>query len=403
MQRLAGQHVVVGVGGSVAAYRACDVIRRLRELGATLRVAPTRGAQAFITPLTLEALSGAPCLLTSLDIEHGRIPHVEEGHRAHCVVVAPASADLLAKMATGFADEALLSLLLSFRGPLVLAPAMETHMWEHPATQENVRILRARGALCIGPVEGPLASGRNGSGRLAHVDDIVEGVVAACTKKDLTGRRIVVTAGPTVEDIDPVRFLTNRSSGKMGVLVAREAALRGAQVELVHGPLKSHVPSTPGLVCHPVRSAEQMRAATLAIVDSSRSVDAAILAAAVADSTPQTVAVRKLKKSEGGLVAIDLTPTVDILASLGSRSDRAFALIGFAAETHDVERYAEDKRVRKNCDLIVGNDVSAPDSGFDVDTNRIYLARAHGSAWLPLASKEAVAQRVIDELRALLR
>jgi phosphopantothenoylcysteine decarboxylase/phosphopantothenate--cysteine ligase len=400
---LGGVHVVVGVAGSVACYRACDVIRVLRASGATVRAAPSRGAQAFVTPLLLEALSGAPCLLSSLDIEQGRIPHVEEAARARVVVVAPASADLLARMAAGFADEAILSLLLSFAGPVVVAPAMETHMWLHPATQENIATLRRRGVIVVGPVEGPLASGRSGAGRLAPVEDIVEAVTAAAVERDLDGVRAVVTAGPTVEAIDPVRSITNRSSGRMGVAVARALALRGAQVTLVHGPLRDPLPHTPRLASIAVRSAAEMAGATFSAVDAG--CDVAILAAAVADYTPSRVASQKLKK-DAGAPALELVRTTDILASLGARASPPL-LVGFAAETERVEEAAAEKRARKNCALVVGNDVSGADAaaGFDVDTNRVFFARdpAHGlSEWLPTLSKDAVAWRLADEVRTLL-
>jgi phosphopantothenoylcysteine decarboxylase/phosphopantothenate--cysteine ligase len=411
MGRLDGIHVVVGVAGSVAGYRAADVVRDLRGHGASVRVAPTKAAQAFVTPLLWESLSGHPCLLTALDVEQGRIPHVEEAYRARVVVVAPASADLLAKMAAGFADEAILSLLLSFVGPVVVAPAMETHMWQHPATQANVATLAARGVRFVGPVAGPLASGRAGLGRLAPTADIVEAVVATALQAggaDLVGRRAVVTAGPTVEDIDPVRSITNRSSGKMGVAVARALALRGARVVLVHGPLKQPPPSTPGLEAVAVRSAAQMAGATFAAVDGG--CDIAVLAAAVADYTPAQVASQKLKKDDGAPV-LELVRTVDILATLGARRSAGRpVLVGFAAETRDVEAAAAGKRERKRCDLVVGNDVSGHGdgvgAGFDVDTNRVYLARDPGrgaSEWLPAMSKDDVAWRIVDEVRALLR
>lgn len=405
MQRLMDRHVVVGVTGSISAYRACDVVRELRAQGATVRVAPTKGAQAFVTPLTFEALSGQPCLLTSLDVHAGSIPHVEEAYRAAAVVVAPASADALAKMAAGFADEAILSLLLSFQGPVIVAPAMETHMWSHPATQHNVATLRSRGVVVIDPDEGPLASGRTGRGRLAPVARIVETVLRATTPSTLQGRRLLVTAGPTVEDIDPARSITNRSSGKMGVMVARALALRGADVEVVHGPMTAAMPLTPGLTAHAVRSAAQMAARCFAIVDDGRSVDAAIMAAAVADFTPVSKAPSKLKKHDGP-PRIDLVSTTDILATLGARADRGYALVGFAAETESIESAAAEKRSRKGCDVVVGNDVGGGNTGFDVDTNRLFMARSEArgpSSWTELMSKEACAEAVADEVEALLR
>ena len=404
MQRLSDRHVVVGVTGSIAAYRACDVVRELRAQGATVRVAPTKGAQAFVTPLTFEALSGQPCLLTSLEVHAGLIPHVEEAYRAAAVVVAPASADAIAKMAAGFADEAILSLLLSFQGPVIVAPAMETHMWSHPATQHNIATLRARGVVIVDPDEGPLASGRTGRGRLAPVARIIETVLRATTPATLLGRRLLVTAGPTVEDIDPARSITNRSSGTMGVMVARALALRGADVELVHGPMRAAVPATPGISLHPVRSADQMAKRCFAIVDDHRSIDAAIMAAAVADFTPASKAPGKPKKQDGP-PAIALVSTTDILATLGARRDRRYALVGFAAETSAIEAAAAEKRQRKGCDVVIGNDVGASNTGFDVNTNRLYVARdaaRAASGWTVLMSKEACAEVVADELVGLL-
>jgi phosphopantothenoylcysteine decarboxylase/phosphopantothenate--cysteine ligase len=401
MDRLDGRHILVGVGGSIAAYRACDVVRRLKELGATVRVAPTKAASAFVTNLTFEALSGEPVLGGVLEMEQGKIPHIEEAYRADAAVIVPATADLIAKVAHGFADEVLLATLLSLRGPLVVAPAMETRMWDHPATLENVRTLRGRNALFVGPIDGPLASGRSGKGRMATVDDIVEHVLYALAPKDLQGTRLIITAGPTVEDVDPVRYLTNRSSGKMGTALARQAALRGARVDLVHGPMRAAVPATPGVVAYPVRSASEMLDAVLSLVHAT---DAALLCAAVADAKPLTYRQKKLKKTHGELEAIQLTPTPDILATLGSHPARNnLVLVGFAAETDDVEKYARDKLVRKACDLICANDVSEQGSGFDVDTNRVLLVRKHGKEeWLPELSKDAAADRILDEVVSLL-
>ena len=403
MQRLHGKHIVLGVSGSIACYRACDLIRDLRTHGATVRVAPTKGAQAFVTPLAFSALSAQPCLLTSLDLDNGQIPHVEEAYKAAAVVIAPASADLIAKMAAGFADEAILSLLLSFVGPVIVCPAMETHMWQHPATQANIRTLQQRGVVVVAPESGALASGRSGQGRLAALPTILETVMRVTTSPSLARRRFLVTAGPTIEDIDPARSLTNRSSGKMGVAIARALAMRGADVELVHGPMRAEVPRTPGLRAHAVRSAAEMAATTFAIVDAGRDLAACVMTAAVADFTP-IKAPHKLKKTDGAPVLM-LTPPVDILATLGERLNRAFVLVGFAAETQEVERYAEEKRVKKACDLVVANDVGAAGSGFDVDTNRLYFARdpmRGPSSWLEQRSKEDAAEAVVDEITALL-
>ncbi|MBI1946188.1 MAG: bifunctional phosphopantothenoylcysteine decarboxylase/phosphopantothenate--cysteine ligase CoaBC [Deltaproteobacteria bacterium] len=400
---LDGKRVLVGVGGSIAAYRACDVVRRLRELGATVRVAPTRAASAFVTPMTFEALAGAPCLGGVLEVERGRIPHVEEAHACDVVLVAAATADLLAKMAQGLADEALLATLLAFPGPVVVAPAMESGMWSHAATQANVATLRARGVHVVGPVEGPLASGRSGAGRMAPVDDLVEAAAWAVCAKDLAGKQLVITAGPTVEDLDPVRFLSNRSSGRMGVALAVQAARRGAQVVLVHGPLKVAVPNVPGLTAVAARAAGEMHEET---VGRAARADAAILCAAVADARPRTQAKRKLKKSEGQLKTIELVPTRDILADLGAarrkKKARRPVLVGFAAETGDVLSYARGKLEQKGCDLICANDVAEAGSGFDVDTNRMLLVWPHEERWLPACSKDEAAWHILDEVAVLL-
>lgn len=405
MSALTGRHVVLGVSGSIACYRACDVVRELRGLGATVRVAPTTSAQAFVTAKTFESLSGAPVLTTALDVEQGRIPHVEEAYRASVIVVAPASANTIAKMAAGFADEAILSLLLSFQGPVVVAPAMETNMWNHPATQANVAILKERGVIVVGPVAGPLASGREGYGRLSTVADIVEHTIQAATPQTLAGRRFVVTAGPTVEDIDPVRSLTNRSSGKMGFAVAQSLARRGADVALVHGPTKVTAPTTKGITAHPVRSAAQMAAMTLGLVDDiERPVDGCVLAAAVADFTPTHVETSKLKKKDGA-PQIELEKTVDILATLGAKKPRVGVLVGFAAETQDVEAAAEEKRQRKGCDLVIGNDVSGTTTGFDVDFNRLYLAwnaTIAAPRWTEVMPKSEAADVIAQAIETLL-
>ncbi|OGQ11513.1 MAG: hypothetical protein A2138_25740 [Deltaproteobacteria bacterium RBG_16_71_12] len=400
---LAGKRVLVGVGGSIAAYRACDVVRRLRDHGATVRVAPTRAAAAFVTPMTFEALAGTPCLGGVLDVEQGRIPHVEEAHACDLAVVVAATADLLAKMAHGLADEALHATLLAFPGPVVMAPAMESHMWSHPATQANVATLRARGVHQVGPVDGSLASGRAGAGRLAPVEDIVEAAAWAVCGKDLAGKRLVLTAGPTVEDLDPVRFLTNRSSGRMGVALAVQAARRGAEVALVHGPLKVAVPNVPGLFAHAVRSAAEMHEET---TRRAARADAAILCAAVADARPRSLAKRKLKKTAGELASIELVPTRDILADLGAarrkKKARRPVLVGFAAETGDVLAYARGKLEQKGCDLICANDVAEEGSGFDVETNRMLLVWPDQERWLPRSTKDEAAWHILDEVKALL-
>jgi phosphopantothenoylcysteine decarboxylase/phosphopantothenate--cysteine ligase len=401
MDPLQGRHVLLGIGGSIAAYKAALLVRELRAAGATVRAAPTRAGERFITALTLEALSGRPCLGDVLDVEAGEIPHVEEAYRADLVMVAPATANLMAKMAHGFADEALLATLLSYEGPLVVAPAMETRMWTHPATRENVATLKARGAHLVEPAAGPLASGRSGPGRLAPLEVILEVARTALTDSDLEGRHILVTAGPTAEDLDPVRFLTNRSSGRMGLALALAARRRGARVTLVHGPLAADAPPALGVHAVSVRSAQQMHDAVMDAV-AEGDVDAAILAAAVADYTPATVHERKLKKDDGPLDQLALSRTPDILAALGARADPPL-LVGFAAETEDVEANARKKLAKKGCDLICANDVSAAGVGFASEDNAVTLIRKDGKARaLPKADKLHIAYGILDEVAELL-
>lgn len=401
MRPLHEKRILLGVGGSIAAYKACELARAMMREGAMVTVAPTRAATRFVTPLTFEGLTGRPCLLDVLDAEGGNIPHVEEAYGADLVVVAPASANLLARMAQGFADEALLATLLSVRAPLLVAPAMESRMWQHPATQQNVELLRSRGAIFVDPARGALASGRDGEGRLATVEDIVEACCRALTEPDLERRHVLITAGPTVEDIDPVRYLTNRSSGKMGFALAVAASRRGARVTLVHGPTTAPVPTAHGVDAVAVRSAAQMHDAVMDHLRSSP-VDVAILAAAVADYRPAQVAEQKLKKSAESLT-LPLERTADILAAVGALDDRPL-LVGFAAETENLVANARSKLERKNCDLICANDVSLPDVGFDTSTNQLTLL-LRGGAVIELGhgAKLEVAHGVLDAVVAQLR
>jgi phosphopantothenoylcysteine decarboxylase / phosphopantothenate---cysteine ligase len=395
---LSGKRILLGMGGSISAYRAADLIRSLRALGADVQVAPTRSCTRFIGTLTLETLSGKPCLQDVLEVDRGQITHVEAAYEADCVVIAPATASLMARMVQGLADEALLATLLSFRGPLLIAPAMETRMWDHPATQENVNTLKDRGAHLIGPVDGPLASGRQGLGRLAPLPDVIESILCHLRPQDLAGQRMLVTAGPTVEDIDPVRFLSNRSTGRMGVALARAAAQRGADVEFVHGPLADELPHNPRIRCWPVRSAAQMREAVHSCLDESETVDVAIMAAAVADFTPETIHGEKIKKSESDLTALQMVPTDDILAQIGQRKERPF-LVGFAAETQDVERNAREKLVRKGCDVICANRVGTVETGFASADNEVMMVFSEGqTVELPKASKDHIADGILEAI-----
>jgi phosphopantothenoylcysteine decarboxylase/phosphopantothenate--cysteine ligase len=397
MDPLADKHVLLGITGSIAAYKAPLLVRELVATGASVRALATRAATKFVTPLTLEALTGRGVMTDSLEMQQGRIPHVEEAYAADIALIAPASADALAKLAAGFGDEALYATLLSYAGPLVIAPAMETNMWAHPATQANVRTLRERGAVIVEPEAGELASGREGKGRLAELSHILDAARAALAAPDLAGKRVLVTAGPTVEDVDPVRFLTNRSSGRMGVALAARAAARGADVVLVHGPMQ--VPAPAGTRAVAVRSAQQMHDAVMAEVDT---VDAAILAAAVADWRPAEAAAEKKKKGADDKLTLELVRTPDILAALGARAERP-VLVGFAAETEDVATNARAKLARKNCDAICANDVSGAETGFASEDNELTVYLKDGAERaLGRASKTALADGVLDVVRELL-
>jgi phosphopantothenoylcysteine decarboxylase/phosphopantothenate--cysteine ligase len=401
---LSGRAIALGVTGGIAAYKAVDLLRRLVEAGARVRVVMTEAATAFVGPLTFEALSQAPVVTDVLGLGAGggrglRIEHVALADEVDAVVVAPATADFLARAAGGRADDALGALLLSTRAPLLVAPAMEHKMWRHPATQANVAILEQRGVHWVGPGEGALASGAVGQGRLAEVDEIVEALGdLLASGRDLAGRRILVTSGPTREAVDPVRYISNRSSGRMGFAVAQAAAQRGAQVTLVHGPCAVPAPAVDTVVA--VESAAEMHRETVA---AAAQADVVIMAAAVADYAAASVAERKLSKGEQPLHHIDLVPTRDILAELCT-SKAGRLIVGFAAETHDVVSRAQAKLARKGADLIVANLVGTEDSGFDVSTNRATLVFADGRAQdLGLLSKEQVAERLLDAIVELLR
>lgn len=353
-----------------------------------MRVMPTSNALQFIGALSFEALSGQKCLSDELCVQDGKIAHIEEAEHADALIFAPASANMIAKLAHGMADSLPLQTYLSFRGPVVVAPAMETHMWEHAATQDNVGKLRDRGSVLVGPNAGALASGREGLGRMAEPSEILEAICAALSPKDFAGKRVLLTAGPTIEDIDPVRYIANRSSGKMGVALARALAQRGAQVTLVHGPMSAEVPRLPNIVVEPVRSAAQMYGRVMEHVDR---VDIAIMCAAVADFTPSAVSQTKIKKTDG-VPQLVLEPTIDILKAVGMRDKRPF-LVGFAAETSHMIEEAHRKCAEKNCDLVCANMASA----MDADVNEIAIVdQNHNVMQLPRGTKDDVAHGILD-------
>ena len=392
---LRGRRILLGVTGGIAAYKACILVRLLRLRGASVRVVMTRSAERFVGPATFAALSDHR-VYTDLFEEPGVVLHVRLAHEADVAVVAPATANVVAKLAQGIADDLLTSTLLESSCPLVVAPAMHTGMWEHPATQANVSALADRGARIVGPARGALAAGDEGLGRMSEPEDILtatEDVLVAAG--DLAGRRVVVTAGPTWEPIDPVRFIGNRSTGKMGFAVAAEAFGRGADVTLIAGPGTGEPPPVPRIVR--VTTAEEMRQAVLGAMQDA---DALVMAAAVADFRPEATAQTKLKKEQGP-PEIRLVPTPDILAELGA-AGRA-VLVGFAAETEDVEQAGRDKLRRKTLQLLVANEVGREGTGFGSDTNRAAIVAADG-ADVPMRewTKRELASAICDRLAKLL-
>lgn len=391
--------VLLAVCGGIAAYKACEVLRGLQKAGCEVRVTMSEDAERFVGPATFEALSGAPVADDLYAYPGSPIPHIELAEWAELALIVPATANVMAKMAAGVADDCLTTTLLAAACPVLVAPAMNVHMWENPATQSNVATLAARGVSLVTPVSGRLACGDVGSGKLADVDDIVAAALASLGRagaRDLAGVRLVITAGPTHEAIDPVRYLANASTGKMGYAIAATAAARGAQVTLVSGPTALCAPA--GVERTDVVSAAQMHAAAHAAFEDA---DAAVCCAAVADYTPAAPADHKLKKSAEPLHALELVQTADILADLCARKgDRV--VVGFAAETDDLLAHASQKLRSKGADLIVANDVSRADSTFGSDTSRVALVSASGveqHETLPLAQ---VADLVCDRVRDLL-
>jgi len=395
---LGGKRILLGVTGSIAAYKAVELLRELTRRGAEVRCILTESAGRFVAPLTFQTLSRRP-VLTDLyaQDDEGQIAHIAAAGRADLLLVAPATAHTLAKFAHGLADDFLTNLFLAATCPVLVAPAMDTEMWQHPATQANVATLRQRGVQFVGPASGDLASGLTGPGRLVEPVEIVGAVEALFARtRDLAGRTLLVTAGPTHEPLDPVRFVANRSSGRMGFALAEAAAARGARVLLVTGP--THLAPPPGVECVRVETTQEMYDAVLARAEGA---DAIIKAAAPADYRPGKVAPAKIKKGRE-VLTLELIPTPDILSEL-SRRKGASVLVGFAAETEDLLANAREKLRKKSLDLVVANDVGAQDAGFAVETNRVTLVGADGEAEaLPLLSKREVAHRILDRVARLL-
>lgn len=391
---LRGKKVLLGVTGGIAAYKAVTVASRLTQAGAQVDVLMTEAAQKFVTPLTFSALTGRPVATDLWSVGHGQIMHVALAREADLFVVAPATANTIAKLALGLADDPLSATALASRGPLLLAPAMETGMWLNPATQQHMRELIQRGAFTVGPMEGRLASGAMGIGRMAEPPQIIEMARKVLGRNGpLAGVHVVITAGGTQEPLDPVRFVSNRSTGKMGMALATSARDFGAEVTVIHSPLQVAVPF--GVASVPARTAAEMRAATFNLLPHT---DVLIGAAAVADYRPATVADQKIKKKSGSL-EIELVRNPDILGEVGAQrqqSGRPRVMVGFAAETEDLLANAKAKLESKKLDLILVNDVSAPHSGFGTETNQVTLLDKWGDVlpW-PLLSKDEVADRLM--------
>jgi phosphopantothenoylcysteine decarboxylase/phosphopantothenate--cysteine ligase len=391
MGDLTGLRVVLGVTGGIAAYKAVEVCRRLVDAGAHVVPVMTEGAEHFVGRTTLSALASEP-VQTSLWDEASPIPHTRLGQTADLVLVAPATARLLGAYAAGLSTDLLTNVLLATRAPVMVCPAMHTEMWEHPAVQHNLEVLRSRGVHVVEPEEGRLAGGDVGAGRLAAPERIVAAVERLFARRDLDGVDVVITAGGTREPIDAVRVIANRSSGKQGYALAAEAASRGAHVTLV-STVELPVPSGVEIVA--VETAAQMQAA---VTEHAGHADVVVMAAAVADFRPVDPSIGKIKK-DGGVPTITLEPTPDILAGLGADKRPRQVLVGFAAETDDLRAHAETKLRRKNLDLIVANDVSAPGVGFQHDTNAVTLLRADGPVrTVALADKRTIAAEVIDTI-----
>lgn len=395
---LAGKHILLGVTGSIAAYKAAVLCRLLKVAGAEVKVIMTPLAKEFITPLTMATLSKNPIAVEFYNPENGDWnSHISLGEWADCLLIAPATANTMAKMAAGIADNLLLTTYLSARHLVMVAPAMDCDMFAHPATQSNIATLRERGVQIIESGEGELASGLVGKGRMAEPETIVAAVEAALSekKKSLQGKHFVVTAGATVEAIDPVRFISNHSTGKMGYALAGELAARGAEVTLVSG--RTNLTAPAGVQRVDVLSAEQMYEAA---VEAFESADGAIMCAAVADYTPAEVATSKIKKSDDDM-SIRLKRTKDIAAALGKVKGERL-LVGFALETDNETVNAEAKLAKKNFDFIVLNSLREEGAGFGVDTNRVSLIDKTSREELPLMSKREVAERIIDRIENLL-
>jgi len=393
--------ILLGVTGSIAAYKAADLASKLTQAGARVTVVMTEAATRFVTPLTFQAVTGQPVYTDLWTLEH-HIPHVGLAQNAALLAIAPVTANMIAKLAHGLADDLLSVTALAARCPVLIAPAMDAGMYEHPATTANLRLLAERGVHIAGPACGRMASGLVGPGRMLEPAELVGHIRYLLSRGGpLSGRRVVVTAGGTREPLDPVRFLTNRSSGRQGFALAQAALDRGADVTLITAPVALETPW--GAERIEVQTAEEM---CQAVLSAGETADVLLMAAAVADYRPAETAAHKIKKDTSASLTLTLTRTPDILAAVAERRDRTglpAVVVGFAAETDDLLRYAHEKLLAKHLDLIAANDVSTPDSGFEVTTNRVTLLDTQGGVErLDLLSKTEVAERILERVRGLL-
>lgn len=395
---LSGKHVVVGVTGGIAAYKACELVSRLVKQGAEVDVVMTQNATRFVAPLTFQTLSRRPVVTDTFQTpDRFEVEHVSLAKKADLAVVAPCTANMLAKMAHGLADDMLSTTLLATRAPVLVAPAMNTAMYEHPATESNMAVLRGRGVHFIEPTAGLLACGDVGKGRMAEAKEIEQAVLTLLyPKKDLAGKKVLVTAGAMKEMLDPVRYVSNRSTGKMGYALAREALRRGAAVTLLSGETALERPNCAVI---DIGSTEELYQAMMRCQNEQ---DIIIQAAAPCDFTPRRAAEQKIKKDERGGLTLDLVPTRDVAQAVGQRKRPHQVLVGFAAETENLEANARKKLQKKNLDLIVLNDVSQAGAGFSVDTNIVTLMTQEKTVHYPLQSKDEVAGLILDAAVLLL-
>ena len=386
--------VVLGVTGGIAAYKACELLRLLQKQGVDVTVIMTKNAGRFVSPLTFETLSGHPVAMDTFERPATwEVEHVALAKRADLFLIAPATANILAKMACGIADDMLSTTVLATRAPVLVAPAMNTGMWENPATQHNLSVLMSRGVRVVAPASGHLACGDSGAGKLEDVQIIAQAAmdILSARERDLEGLRVMVTAGPSREALDPVRYISNRSSGKMGYAIARAAQRRGAQVTLLSGPVALECPKGVELV--PFTTTQELldQAERLAPEQ-----DMLIQAAAPADYRAKEIAPQKIKKQGGADMTLELTENPDVAAALGAAKRAGQVFVGFAAETNDVLEHARGKLERKRLDMIVANDVTRPGAGFDVDTNIVTLLTREGCEELPMMTKDEVADRILS-------